>query len=129
MICLDSTCIIDYFKGRKEAVGIVEKYEDEIVTTQVNLFEIFYGIYSRDNFEKEEKDAEEFFSSIEILPLDEGCGKSAAKILAGLDKKGQKIEVNDCLIAGIILKNGLNKIITRNKNHFGRIEGLEVIDY
>ncbi len=42
---------------------------------------------------------------------------------------GNLIDSNDILIAGIMLSNGIIKIITRNVNHFEKIESLEIINY
>ena len=53
----------------------------------------------------------------------------SSEIYDQLSSKGQLIEDNDILIAGIMLSNGINKIITRNKRHFDRIESLEIITY
>ena len=39
MICLDSDCIIDFLKGKKEAVDLVRKYKEEVITTEINRFE------------------------------------------------------------------------------------------
>ena len=54
MICLDSDFIIDYLRGKKEAVDIIEKFGEEAVTTEINIFEVFYGIYLRKDFKEEE---------------------------------------------------------------------------
>ena len=43
-----------------------------------------------------------------------------------LQKKGLDIGNNDTLIAAIVLENG-KKIITDNRDHFSRIDDLEVI--
>jgi len=40
---LDSDCVIDYLKGKKEAIEVVGKYKDEIVTTEITVFEVFYA--------------------------------------------------------------------------------------
>ena len=130
MICLDSDCVIDYLNGRKEAVDIVGKYKEEIVATEITVFEVFYGIHARKDFsEEEEVIAEEFFNSIYVFPFDNGCGEKSAKILARLKKEGKLIEQNDCFIAAIVLNKGIDGIITRNKEHFSKIKGLKVIGY
>lgn len=130
MICIDSDGIIDYLKGKKEAIEIIREYANEIVTTELNVFEIFYGIYANKNFsEKEEASANAFFNSIKVLPFDKPCGKIAAKIFASLSLIGKPIEQNDCFIAAIILRNGFDSIITRNKEHYSRIKDLKVISY
>jgi len=130
MICLDSTCIIDFLKGKKEAISIVEEYKEEIMTTEINAFEVFFGIHQKQTISlKEVNSAEEFFNSIEILPFDAECGKSASKILTSLIKAGKMIDQNDALIASILEKNGIKSIITKNIKHFSNIFGLNIISY
>ena len=130
MICLDSDFIIDYLKGKKEVVAALEKHEETLVTTEINVFEIFFGIYRNKEFsERERLVARDFFGSLEVLPFDGGCGEFASRILAGLSHKGDLIEQNDCFIASVMLNNGCDKIITRNKKHFSKIKNVKVIEY
>ncbi|MEK6856911.1 MAG: type II toxin-antitoxin system VapC family toxin [Nanoarchaeota archaeon] len=128
MICIDTDCIIDFLKEKKEAVNLVNKFKDEIVTTEINVFEVFIGLYTNDRYLEEEKATTRFFDSIEILEM-KGWGKKTAEILANLIRRGNIIEENDCFIASIMLVNGCNRIITRNKKHFSRINGIEPIGY
>ena len=130
MICLDTDVIIDYLKGKQDAVDVIKEYAGEVITTELNVFEVFHGIYLRNySIEKEKEIADSFFNSLDVLPFDEGCGELGAKITAELVKKGKLIEQNDCLIAAIILKSRFDKIITKNNKHFSRIRGLKVIGY
>lgn len=126
MICVDTSCIIDFLKNEKEAVNIIDKHKDELVTTDINVFEVFMGIYTKKDYEKEEEVARAFFGSIKILGIG-GWGEKAAEILSHLIKNGEIVEENDCFIVSIMLLNGCNKILTRNKKHFSRIKGIEVI--
>ncbi|MBS3089503.1 type II toxin-antitoxin system VapC family toxin [Candidatus Pacearchaeota archaeon] len=130
MSCLDSDCIIDFLKGKKEAIELIEKYKNEIVTTELNVFEIYVGIHQKEYKNSvEEKTVENFFNSITILPLDVGCGRRASELLASLMKVGKMINQNDILIASILQKNNVGSIITRNTKHFSSISGLKVISY
>lgn len=52
-----------------------------------------------------------------------------AKIFDRLDAKSKTIDDNDILIAGIMISNGIKKIITKNRKHFERIQGIEVLSY
>ena len=112
-----------------------EKKAEEIsysnlFTTEINVFEVFLGIYLRKNIsEKEELSAREFFNSMEILSMKKGSGKLAAKILSDLSKKGAIIGQNDCITAAIMLKNQCTQIITKNKKHFSKIKDIEIISY
>jgi len=130
MICIDSNCIIDFLNGRKEAEDIVSKYMGELATTEINVFEIFLGIYQQKNVDyQEETSAESFFNGITVLSYGIECGKNSAKLLANLKKSGITVDQNDCHIVSTMLVNGCNKILTRNKKHFSRFKDIEVISY
>ncbi|MDD1687246.1 hypothetical protein [Methanoregula sp.] len=45
------------------------------------------------------------------------------KMYATLSKSGRTIEFNDCLIAATVQSLGMNEIVTRNCDHFNRING------
>ena len=91
MISIDSDCIIDFLKGKKEAVDIINKYKDELVTTEINVFEVFVGIYKNKKIEeKEGKVAKSFFESLEIL----NCGSfglKGASLFCELINNGRKL--------------------------------------
>lgn len=128
MICVDTGCIIDFLRNKKEAVEIIRKHKNELAITEINIFEVFIGIYTKENYGQEDEYAKGFFDSVKILDKI-GWGEKAAKILAELIKKGNVIEEDDCLIASIMMANGCDKIITNNVKHFSRIKGIEVIPY
>ena len=130
MICIDSSCIIDFLNGDENAKNIINKYFNEIVTTEINTFEIFLGIYQQKKIDtQEEASAEAFFNEIVVLSYGIDCGRNSARLLANLKKNGREIEQNDCHIFSIMAANGCDKIITRNKKHFERIKGIKVISY
>ena len=108
MIFIDSDIIIDYFRGDESIVNILNKNSDEIATTEINVFEVMFGFYLKNNIsEKKIKEAKEFFKNIEVFSFNQSCGKKAAELLSKLIKEGKQIDQNDCLIASMILKNGL----------------------
>ena len=130
MICLDSDCIIDFLRNKKEAIDVVEKYRGQIFTTEINVFEVFSGIYIKQERRKNEEEiAERFFQNLEVLSFKIGCGRLSALILVSLINAGKTIEQNDAYIASIMTGCGCNKIITRNRKHFSAIKGVEVISY
>ena len=129
MIFIDSDCIIDFLRGKKEVVNIIDKHKEELVTTEINIFEVFAGIYkSKEIKEKKEQIAKAFFESLDILDC-KNFGRKGALIFCELIKEGKEIEQNDCLIAASLLINNCDKIITRNTKHFSRIKGLKIIKY
>lgn len=72
---------------------------------------------------------EELVSRLQILPFGRKEAIKSAKILGLLTQTGQTIEFRDGLIAGIALANGITTILTRNADHFNRIEDLTVLTY
>ncbi|MFX1256647.1 MAG: type II toxin-antitoxin system VapC family toxin [Promethearchaeota archaeon] len=66
---------------------------------------------------------------MEIFSLGFKEAEKAAEIYDKLASKGEIIDDNDILIAGIMVINGIKKIITKNVKHFERIEGIEIIEY
>ncbi len=61
--------------------------------------------------------------SLSILEVDIAAAQKAAEIHAGLKNSGNSLELEDVLIAGIVMTNN-EELVTRNINHFRRIPGL-----
>lgn len=130
MICLDSDCIIDFLKGKPEAVQAVESHRDSVITTEINVFEVLFGIHFKKHAGPEEAQAaKQLFESLDVLPFGQGCGELAAKSLALLSRRGSMVGQNDALIAATILTNGCREILTRNVKHYSRIDGVRVVTY
>lgn len=61
------------------------------------------------------------------LGLDLQAGLRAGEVASALARTGQPIGMADCLEAGICLRHDL-LFLTRNREHFDRIEGLNLVD-
>lgn len=131
MKALDSTFIIDFLRNKKEAlVKETELKNEMLATTVVNYFEILLGILlMKENQEQKQKIFDAFMERLEIFSLDVDESKKAAAVAAHLIKNGKTIEELDYLIAGILLSHGCTSIVTKNKDHFKRIDGMHVEEY
>ena len=132
MICLDTTLLIDFLKNNPRAVKACDKVKHEaLATTTLNIFEILFGILRKKqtNYGNEINNLMKLVNNLDILNLDYKASVKASEIASNLVKKGLQIESNDCLIAGIMLANNCNTIITQDKYHFERIEGIKVESY
>ena len=135
MIILDTSACIDYLNGNEKIRDIISEQEDLIHITSISIYEVNIGLertkrkISEGRYKKLNKIWLEFISGMEIFPLSLKEAKKAAEIYDNLESKGQIIDDNDILITGIMLSNGIKKIITRNVNHFKLIKGIEVINY
>ena len=125
---LDTSFVIDFLKGRKNAVEkMISITENQIhfAIAAPTLAEISSGLVYADNDKKEK--AMDFLKSQIVLPLDESSAIIAGEIDGKLAKRGLKIEMMDSLIAGIAISNN-EPIVTRD-SHFERIEGLKTEKY
>ena len=129
MICFDSDFIIDFLRGKKEAINKVKEFEDdgrELITTAINSLEIYVGIMTIDKLESQRViKTNESLNSISILPFTKETSEKAALLLNILKKKGTPIGLKDTLIAAIAINNDI-PLLTRNLKHFNKIENLKI---
>jgi len=116
----DTCFIIDFLKGRDEAVRLFTTIKDEpYCVSSITIFELAFG-YSSDIDE-----ISNHFLSLDVNP---SIAKKAGEIAKELKEKGTPIESEDCFIAATALcENQI--LVTRNKKHFERIKDLEVLSY
>ncbi|MHA1215161.1 MAG: type II toxin-antitoxin system VapC family toxin [Candidatus Hodarchaeales archaeon] len=101
-----------------------EEYQE--INTTIN---IFGKNFKPQKVEKRKQRLEELISKFQVLSLGGGEAIEAAKILGKLTLMGNMIYFRDGLNAGIAISNGIKKVLTRNANHFNRIEEIKVIPY
>ncbi len=130
MIGLDSDAIIELLCKNNELVQLIEGLNEEFCATIINYQEIIFGFNPTNKKQTEEKKIyDSFFEDIIIFNLDKKTCSKSNEIFWNLRGIGKEVGKFDCMIAGILLSNGVNKIITRNKSHFENIPGLDVISY
>lgn len=126
----DTCFIIDLLHGDKGAVKKAEELDKQhgsLSTTAISVFEIWQGITDINNKERLEK-INTLLESLGLLTLDKESAKIGGRIHGGLYERGEAIEPEDSMIAGISLKYG-KKILTRNVKHFSKIGKIEIETY
>lgn len=123
MIVADSDVLID-FLADKGAARTVEKYlrKGTLRTTVVNRFELLSGAKTPGQFAK----TMQLLAAVPSLDLDDLAADAASEIRKTLEKDGNGIGMADSLIAGIVFTNDAI-LLTRNKRHFERVEGLRLV--
>lgn len=130
MIGLDTSTIIDIFKGNSDVYELINSLDEELCNTIINYQELIFGLDLTNKKHLEEVEYyDNFFDKLILLNLDRNSCKKTNEIIKNLSKKGNLIGEFDSMIAGIFLANGINKIITRNVKHFEKVPGLKVISY
>ncbi len=111
----------------KKIEELNEASEPQIVTA-ISVFELYSGL---ERSVKNINELEKIKSAIEntiLAGLDIESAQRAGEIDGQLIKSGEKIDPEDCLIAGIALTRN-DKLLTRNIKHFSKIKGLKVETY
>ncbi len=121
--------MISLLRGNETAkmkAKTLEKASKEIVSTAINVLELYIGIIAVDGISgKRIETTRNFLANLTILPLDTSSAERAAYILNSLKKTGNPIGLKNSLIAGIALENKAD-ILTRNIKHFERVTGLKI---
>lgn len=125
MIVADTDVLIDFLSDQDP---IAEKVASalqagSLATTAVTRFELLVGARGL----RRERTILELLGSITVLPLDTPAADRAARLHRSLEQQGQAIGMADSLIAGIVLHHA-GILLTRNRRHFGRVEGLILAD-
>jgi tRNA(fMet)-specific endonuclease VapC len=117
----DTDVLIDYLAGRGGAAARVaaELARGTLQTTVVTRFELLAGARRPSQRETLER----FLDTIPNLALDPAAADRAAEVRRSLEGRGEPIGMGDSLIAGIALAHGA-ALMTRNRRHFERVEGL-----
>ena len=130
MIGLDTSAVIDIFKGDEKIREFLESNKEPLAATIMSYLELFFGLNPENpRHMTEAKYYNEFFKGLYNIDLTKNSCEVASKIFWGLRKEGKSIEQFDCVIAALFIANGINKIITRNPKHFEKIKHLDVISY
>ena len=121
---LDTTILIDFFRGRREAVQTLNMLVEEgpLGCCPVTVAEVFSGVRPEDVAR-----VEEFFDALAYYPIPYETACLAGQYRQDYQKKGIALSISDTLIAAVAVKNSLT-LVTRNVRHFPMPE-LAVIEH
>ncbi len=121
---MDSNILIEHLRTKdKLSTKFYQLLQgnEKLFISAVSIYEIYCGAATKDK----EKNIELLIKDITILPFDFEVSLQAAEIFRQLKAKNQLIEFRDIFIAATCVVEGL-PIVTLNKKHFERVEGLEI---
>lgn len=130
MVCLDSSFLIDFFRGKQGAVEYLSQLGDskEILTVAApTVFELVQGAALAGS-EKERQGIRDFLKTVVTLPLGQEEAWAAGEVSGSLILSGEEVAPVDLLI-GAIARFHDESILTRNTKHFAKIPGLRVEEY
>lgn len=122
MIVADTDVLIDFLARKGSAARVAsELTRGDLRTTAVSRFELMAGARTQ----RQQTAVVGLLAAIPTLPLDEAAADEAAGIRRRLEASGEGIGMADSLIAGIVRRNG-GVLLTRNRRHYERVEGLSL---
>ncbi|TAN46254.1 MAG: type II toxin-antitoxin system VapC family toxin [Candidatus Methanoperedens sp.] len=105
MIVLDTSFLIDFFKGKNMLLDYINS---DVATTVITFHEIISGVKHK-KAKNEEKFFRRFFSDIKVIDFDLKAAEKSSEIMASLLNIGKVVNTLDVLIAGIAITNGAEK--------------------
>ncbi len=109
-------------------VRALEERGTRIVMTAVTRFELSTGVAGSTAPEQERRKVLRAIESYPTLPLDGPSADRAGKIHGELRARGDGVPADDAMIAGIALQFE-EPLLTRDRAHFRRVEGLVLEPY
>jgi tRNA(fMet)-specific endonuclease VapC len=129
---LDTSFLIDLLRGtNQEALHKAQELDQKLESkgiAPITTMELWRGAMQCLNQEKEKKKVNELISSLFAYPFSENEAKKSGEIEAKLLAKGNMIDLEDIMIAGVAQVHE-EPILTRNKKHFEKIENLQIETY
>ena len=123
---LDTDWVIHYLN---EHQGIVQRLhallDDGLGLSIISLAELYEGVYYSRDPEGDEQDLNDFLRGMTILGIDEAVCKIFGRQRGRLRAEGLLIGDTDLLIAATALQYNLT-LLSNNRRHFERIEGLRI---
>lgn len=123
MIVADSDVLIDYLRGGGEGARrvAVELSTRSFATTAITAFELRSGARTP----RQRRAVDALLDAMTIVPFGPEEARIAAELRQQVEAEGQPIGMADYMIAATcIASDGI--LLTRNRKHFERIEGLKL---
>lgn len=111
-LLLDTDVLIEYLRGRPEAVEYLEGLTADLYVSVISVAELFAGARS----DEEERSLEQFLLAFTVLPVTEVVAQSGGLYRRDF-RPGHGTGLADALIAATAEENGLS-LVTFNRRHF-----------
>lgn len=128
---LDTSFVIDLLRGEEDIEDWIDKFDsnEEIpILNPITAMELWEGAHLSNQTEEELEKIRDLLEGLTPEDFNIEDGKLSGEINADLTKKGKTIDLEDAMIAAIAL-NAKQPILTRNPEHFERVDGTEVETY
>ena len=122
LFLVDSDVIIEYLRGREQAILYLESLEGALCVSAITVAELYCGV--RDN--DEEEALERFLSAFDVIPIDQAIARLGC-LCRRTYQPGYGTGLADAIVAMSAESAGA-ALVTFNKRHYPMIDDL-VIPY
>ena len=119
-LAFDTSIIIDIDQGKEETRELMKNFvrnDHEIYISSVVVAEVLAGAYKQGEVEE----AKKVLGQFQWADMNGQTADRAGEIMADLLEKGERIEFQDTVIAASAEQVDADKLVTKNKQHFKRI--------
>ena len=127
----DTTFVIDVLRGDEDAESLLSILEAESrpqKLSAVTVLELYEGVARANTPDDKRREVLDVLESKHVVDADATVMRKAGQLSGSLVADGERIEREDCIVAGTALLND-EPVVTRNVDHYDRIDGLEVRTY
>lgn len=128
MKILDSDTCIEILRGNVKVIAKRRTVADDVATTWITASELAFGAEKSREPARNATLVTEFLATLPVLGLDMPAALEFGRRKALLERAGMRIADADLLIAAIALAHGAS-VVTGNRKHYERIEGLRTEDW
>lgn len=128
MILLDTSCLIDFFRGSPEAYSCIKGRSYAV--TAISCHEILAGV-KRTKAKREEEFFRDFFKEVIVLEYTIEAAEESSSVSASLAALGKPVNALDILIAGTAISEGIRDIATRDSDFLviAKVTDLNICTY
>lgn len=135
MILVDTTVIIDIWRGKQQIKTILKQYKEvSLCISAITIAELYDGLgYTKEKkgdtiHNKIKEQIEKILSSFHIIPINIQILQESGAYKGRLRAKGILLDIADCIIGLTAKLMNADKVITRNPGHF-REFGINIESY
>ena len=127
----DTTFVIDVLRGDDDAEALLSVLESESrpqKASAVTVLELYEGVARANTPDDKRREVLDVLESKHVVEADATVMRKAGQLSGSSITGGERIEREDCIVAATALLSD-EPVVTRNVDHYERVDGLEVRTY
>jgi tRNA(fMet)-specific endonuclease VapC len=126
---LDTTFLVDVLRGEGTVADLVSDLDERTpYVSSITVMELYEGVHLADTTDTQRDAVEGLLTEINELPFGRDCAIAAGRLGAELVSTGEPIDETDVMIAATALVHEY-PVVTRNVDHFERLDDIDVVSY